>query len=158
MTVLPSEFVEDSFEELRGDYFRTLAAVKALICKMVTLEKLKERIGLEFPYLKEELEHAHTKDKVITLFDEKHDNFPRVCELRELVYSLDLKKAVKEIDKFNDKRKRVYKRILAKDFPKIEPEAYNLSQNVQVGKNARRIIILKCLVSIHNSCSLQESF
>ena len=148
--VLQNEFVEDKFIELRGDYFDTLGAINALIFESVTLEKLKEQIGFQYGYLKEEVEHAHTMDKVISLFHEKHDTFPRVVELRGLVRGLRLYEAVKEIDKFNERKREVYKTILAKDFPKIEPEAYNLSQNVQVGKNVRQST-LKGLENTDNS-------
>ena len=128
----------------------TLNAIGALTCERVTLGKLKKVIVIQYPYLKEEVERAHTMDDVMSLFHKKHDKFPRVLELRELVQGLQLDEARKEIDKFDDKRRKIYETISAKDFPKIEPEAYTSSQNVQVRNNVRQTI-QKCLASIHNS-------
>ena len=151
VVVLRSEFVEEKFGQLHGDYIDTLDAVEELICSEVTLEKLKQQIGRQYPYLKEEVESAHTMDKVMSLFHKKHDTFPRLVELRGLVHGLHLNEAEKEIDKFNDIKMEVYKSISAEGFPKIEPGIYNRSQYVRVGNNARQVI-LKCLASVHNSC------
>ena len=151
MELLQCEFVEGEFIQLLGDYMNTLDVIQTLICENVSLKKLKQRIGQQYTSLEEEVERAHTVNEVMSLFRKKYDTFPRIVELRGLVHGLHLYEAVKEIDKFNEKRREVYKTILAKGFPKIEPKAYNSSQNVQVGSNVRPTI-LKCLTSFHNSC------
>ena len=133
--VLQSEFVEDQFIKIHADYVDTLHTIKALLYGRVNLVRLKEWIGRLYPYLKDEVERENTVDKVMSLFHEKHDTFPRLVELHGLMHSLELYEVEKKIDKFSDKRREVYKTILAKDFPKIEPETYNCSRNVQVGNN-----------------------
>ena len=133
-TLLDSEEVANKFSLLHGLYIATVRTVNALICKSVPLEDLKKQIGHQYPYLEGEVEHAYTTNKVMSLFCKEHDTFPRLVELRRLAYSLQLNEAVKQIDKFDDKRKEVYKTVLAMDFPSIKQESYNHSPYVQVGK------------------------
>ena len=137
-------------------YAYTFLEIKALVCKSVSLQKLKAQIENQFPYLEENIEFAQTKEEVMTQFRKQLCKFPCFVELHRLVHDLQLYEAVKEVDKFDEKRSEVYETISARGFPKIEPEAYKQDQNVQVGKNVIQTI-LKRLSSIHNSFFLHIS-
>ena len=98
----------------------------------MSLQKLREQIEDQFPYLEESIEYAETKDEVMKQFHKQLCKFPCFVELRGLVYGLDLHEAVKQVDKFEECQDEFYSMILAKEFPDNKLEAYNRSQDVQV--------------------------
>ena len=137
MPILQSDLVEKKFTELHGLYTAAFLRIKKIVHKKVLLEKLKAQIGDQYPVLKEDIESACTNDEVMDVFREKQCKFPNFLELRGLLYGLHLDKAVKEVDKFEEKREQAYEMILAKDFAKIKLEAYDSHHNVKVGNNVR---------------------
>ena len=137
MIVLRSEFVENKFSELLGLYSATFLKIKALVCKSVHLQTLKAQIEDQFPYLEENIEFAQTKEEVMTLFRKQQCKFPHFVELRGLVCGLDLDEAVRQVDRFEERKTELYNIILAKDFAKIKLQPYNRNQDVQVGYTAR---------------------
>lgn len=134
LTVIPAEFVGDKFEELRGLYTRTFLQISSIVCKRVPLEELIKQIEVHFPDLEDRMKSTNTVDDVMKFFRQEKCNFPYFQQLRGLVFGLGLDEAVQEIDRFASKRKKIYKKILAKDFAKLTLKAYDRNNDVQVGR------------------------
>ena len=128
--------VGEKCEELHGLYTGTFLEIKEIVCKSVTLERLKAHIEDRYSDLKEDLQSAHTNDEVMKLFRKKKCNFPYFHQLRGLVCGLRLDEAVDEVNKFAINRQEIYKTIKAKDFVRFT-SSYDHKSNVQVRNDVR---------------------
>ena len=130
MFTVANENTADKISTLRLKYNDTFIQAKAIICKHVPVERLKEQICCQ--WLSTEAQEAKTSDQLMESFWRQSCTFPFLHELVMLVDALGIGNAQRIVAEYEEMREKVCREMLVEDFAKLALEEEYHEKDVQV--------------------------